>query len=63
MRKGTAVFTGLTAVQASDLAQPVQATPDAGRRGDAGQRVAVARAWLMASAGAVLRSHQVARLI
>jgi hypothetical protein len=32
MLKGTAAFTGLAAVQASDLAQPVPATPDAGPR-------------------------------
>jgi len=45
MLKGTAAFTGLAAVQASGLAQPVQATPDAGRGGDAGQRAAGAGAW------------------
>ena len=63
MLKGTAAFTGLAAVQASGLAQPMPATPDAGRREMPANVPLVHGRGLMASAGAGLPPHQVARLI
>jgi hypothetical protein len=63
MLKGTAAFTGLTAVQASDLAQPMPATPDAGRRETPTNMPLVQGRGLIAPAGAGLPPHQVARLI